>query len=151
VSADSEISVPQKGADGNGEDGHVVDRPPPGPDKPKQTQEGAHEGSAVRRPVEGDAGRPVEEGGDVSVAAARAVADPPAVADVHQKPREHLMLVLAGLLCGMVAIQYIFLFVLAWNTDKKPDSLEKAFNVTLPVAAGLVSSIVTFYFTKKTN
>lgn len=52
-------------------------------------------------------------------------------------------------MCGIVALEFLFLFVLAWNTDKKPDSLEKAFNVTLPVAAGLVSSVVTFYFTKK--
>lgn len=148
MSSDSETSLPQKGGDGNGEDGQVVDRPPPAIDKPKQTQEG----SAARQPVEGgDVGRPVEEGGHVSVAAARAVGGPPEIGDIHQKPRERLTFLLALFLCGMVTLQFVFLFLLAWGTDKKPDSLEKAFNVTLPVAAGLVSSIVTFYFTKKAN
>ena len=141
MSADNETSSLRQSGGGSGEDGQVVDRPPPATDKQEQTLER----SGLPRPKEGG---PVE-GGEVSVADLRATVDPPQIADVHQKPREHLMLVLASLLCGMVALQFISLFVLAWNTDKKPESLEKAFNITLPVASGLVSSIVTFYFTTK--
>jgi hypothetical protein len=86
----------------------------------------------------------VEEGGRVAAGETPSIQ----VTDPHKRPRESLMLVLAALFCAVIASEFICLFVLAWNTDKKPDSLEKAFNITLPVVAGLVSSVVTFYFTK---
>lgn len=61
---------------------------------------------------------------------------------------------IAGLLIGLLALiiigHYVCLIVLEWN-GKKVDSLNGAFNASLPVASGLAGSAVAYYFTKRTR
>lgn len=76
-------------------------------------------------------------------------AEPVRVGDPLDTHRANLAIYLVGLLAGLIAFQFVALLVLQWNGDKRTEPLEKAFNVTLPVVAGLVSSAVTFFFSKK--
>jgi len=55
---------------------------------------------------------------------------------------------LIGLLALIIIGHYACLLVLEWN-GKKVDSLNSAFNTSLPVASGLAGSAVAYYFTKR--
>jgi hypothetical protein len=87
---------------------------------------------------------------ETAVRASEAKADKIVVGDPQNQQRANLAYALTLLLAVVILTQFTFIFVLEWNTKKSTDSLEKAFNVTLPVISGLVSSAVTFYFAKKT-
>jgi len=78
----------------------------------------------------------------------------PNVADLLKKQEaetaKSLAFVLLGLLAASIVGQYVALSVLVWrgHYDAIPN-FEHLFNAWLPVIAGLASSAVTYYLTKK--
>jgi hypothetical protein len=64
-----------------------------------------------------------------------------------EKHRRVVTITLISLLAVIVIGHYVCLVVLEWN-GKKVDSVNSAFNATLPVISGLVGSAVTYYFTR---
>src|SRR5438270_4997875 len=64
--------------------------------------------------------------------------------DVH---RRFVTLALIAVLAFVVIGHYLVLLLMEWN-GKKVESLNTAFNTSLPVVSGLVASAVTYYFTR---
>ncbi len=67
----------------------------------------------------------------------------------HTQQRGKLAMVLVSLLSGLLLVQYVSIWSLNWG-DKvgAMKNLESTFNAALPVISGLVSSAVTYYFTR---
>ncbi|MDQ2949947.1 MAG: hypothetical protein M3Y27_29090 [Acidobacteriota bacterium] len=64
-----------------------------------------------------------------------------------KKHRGRITVWLIALLTFIIVGNYICILVMEWN-GKKPESLNNAFNASLPVVSGFVGSAIAYYFTK---
>ena len=111
-------------------------------------------------PLGDDEGKPDSEGVSLTLTqappseSAGATYQPPSI-DEHLKKQtaetaRNLAFALVAMLGVSIAVQYVVLSVLVWrgHNDAVPN-FEHLFNAWLPVIAGLASSAVTYYLTKK--
>ena len=92
-----------------------------------------------------DAEKPIEGGSTSEERVSRSEIKGPFDEDRH---RGLIAAWLFGLLALIIIGRYLCLIVLEWN-GKKSDSLNNAFNASLPVASGLAGSAVAYYFTRR--
>lgn len=94
-----------------------------------------------------DAEKPIEGGSTADDRLSRSETRGPFDEDRH---RGRIAGWLIGLLALIVVGHYVCLMVLEWN-GRKAESLNNAFNASLPVASGLAGSAVAYYFTRRTR
>jgi len=94
-----------------------------------------------------DAEKPIEGGSTSEEHVSRSEVKGPFDVEKH---RGLIAAWLIGLLALIIIGHYVCVVVLEWN-GRKADSLNNAFNASLPVASGLAGSAVAYYFTKRTR